>query len=56
MATGMRRGEVAGLRWIDVDLANSRLAIRSTRVLVYSDVQVVEPKTRRSRRSPGFRS
>jgi integrase len=51
VATGMRRGEVAGLRWIDVDLANSRLAIRSTRVLVYSDVQVIEPKTRRSRRS-----
>ncbi len=51
MATGLRRGEVAGLRWTDVDLTNSRLAIRSTRVLVYSDVQVVEPKIRRSRRS-----
>ena len=51
VSTGMRRGEVAGLRWIDVDLAHERLAVRSTRVLVYSDVQVVEPKTRRSRRS-----
>jgi len=51
VATGMRRGEVAGLRWIDVDLDAGRLAVRSTRVLVYTDVQVVEPKTRRSRRA-----
>ena len=51
LATGMRRGEVAGLRWIDVDLDAERLAVRSTRVLVYTDVQVVEPKTRRSRRA-----
>jgi len=51
LATGMRRGEVAGLRWIDVDLDAARLAVRSTRVLVYTDVQVVEPKTRRSRRA-----
>ena len=50
VATGMRRGEVAGLRWIDVDLDAARLAVRSTRVLVYSEVQVTEPKTRRSRR------
>ena len=51
VASGMRRGEVAGLRWIDVDLDAARLAVRSTRVIVYSDVVVVEPKTRRSRRS-----
>ncbi len=51
VATGMRRGEVAGLRWIDVDLDAGRIAVRSTRVLVYTEVQVVEPKTRRSRRS-----
>ena len=51
VATGMRRGEVAGLRWIDLDLGAAGLAVRSTRVLVYTDVQVVEPKTRRSRRA-----
>jgi integrase len=50
VATGMRRGEVAGLRWIDVDLAAARLSVRSTRVLVYGAVQVIEPKTPRSRR------
>ena len=50
VATGMRRGEVAGLRWSDVDLDAARLSVQSTRVLVYSQVQAVEPKTRRSRR------
>lgn len=50
VATGMRRGEVAGLRWADLDLGAGRLSVRSTRVLVYGDVQVVEPKTPRSRR------
>jgi integrase len=50
LATGMRRGEVAGLRWIDVDLDAGRLAVRHTRVLVYDRATVSEPKTRRSRR------
>jgi integrase len=30
--TGMRRGEVLGLRWTDVDLEAGTLAVRSTRV------------------------
>jgi integrase len=50
LATGMRRGEIAGLRWIDVDLEAGRLAVRHTRVLVYDQATVSEPKTRRSRR------
>ena len=50
LVTGMRRGEVAGLRWIDVDLEAGRLSVQHTRVLVYSAVQVSEPKTKRSRR------
>ena len=50
LATGMRRGEVAGLRWIDVDLEAGRVAVRHTRVLVYDRATVSEPKTRRSRR------
>lgn len=36
-STGMRRGEVLGLRWSDVDLERSRLRI--TRTLVTTDVQ-----------------
>ena len=50
LVTGMRRGEVAGLRWIDVDLEAGRLSVQHTRVLVYSAAQVSEPKTKRSRR------
>ncbi|HZJ28141.1 MAG TPA: site-specific integrase, partial [Acidimicrobiia bacterium] len=50
LATGMRRGEVAGLRWIDVDLDAGRVAVRHTRVLVYDQAIISEPKTRRSRR------
>ena len=50
LATGMRRGEVAGLRWIDLDLERGRLSVQHTRVLVYDRAQVSEPKTKRSRR------
>jgi integrase len=50
LATGMRRGEVAGLRWIDADLDTGRVSVRHTRVLVYDRATVSEPKTRRSRR------
>jgi integrase len=50
LVTGMRRGEIAGLRWIDVDLVAGRLSVRHTRVLVYDRAQVSQPKTSRSRR------
>jgi len=50
VATGMRRREVAGLRWTGVGLSACRLSIRSTRVLVYGVAQVIEPKTSKSRR------
>ncbi|HEU5022517.1 MAG TPA: site-specific integrase, partial [Bryobacteraceae bacterium] len=41
--TGMRRGELLGLRWMDVDMANRRLYLRETkngslRVLVLNDL------------------
>jgi integrase len=32
--TGMRRGELAGLRWADVDLEGGRLSVRQPRVVV----------------------
>lgn len=50
-STGMRRGEVAGVRWIDVDLQVARLAVRQTHVAVGYTVQVGEPKSARSRRN-----
>lgn len=36
--TGMRRGEVLGLRWCDVDLGASRVAVRNAVVSVAYEV------------------
>jgi integrase len=49
-STGMRRGEVLGLRWADIDFRAGQLAIRQT--LVTADLATLfgEPKSRRSRR------
>jgi integrase len=49
--TGMRRGEVAGLRWVDVDLDAGRVSPRRPRVVVNHEVLVSEPKTAKGRRS-----
>jgi integrase len=49
--TGMRRGELLGLRRVDVDLAAGRVAVRQPRVVVDHAVYTSEPKTARSRRS-----
>jgi integrase len=48
--TGMRRGELAGLRWVDVDLAAGRVSPRQPRVVVNYAVEVSEPKTAKGRR------
>jgi integrase len=50
-STGMRRGEVLGLQWVDVDLAAARVAVRRALVTVGHQVVVSEPKTARGRRS-----
>jgi integrase len=47
--TGMRRGELAGLRWVDVDLDAGRLSVRQPRVVVANVPQPSEPKTARGR-------
>ncbi|MDP8954159.1 MAG: site-specific integrase, partial [Actinomycetota bacterium] len=49
--TGMRRGEILGLRWVDLDLAHRRLAVTHTILTVGYKVMPGTPKTGRSRRS-----
>jgi integrase len=49
-STGMRRGEVLGLRWRDVDLDRARASVRQTLVLAGRQVVTSEPKTSRGRR------
>jgi integrase len=49
--TGMRRGEVLGSRWQDVDLDHGRVSVSQTLVVVSGyDVQYSEPKTAKGRR------
>jgi integrase len=47
----MRRAELAGLRWIDIDLDAARLSPRRPRVVVNYQVHESEPKTRMGKRS-----
>lgn len=48
---GLRRGEVLGLRWKDVDLEGvGRIAIRQTLITVGYEIVVSEPKTDKGRR------
>ena len=53
LTTGMRRGEVAGLRWDAVDLDKASLAVRINRVSAGQGNRVAEhpPKTKRGQRS-----
>jgi integrase len=49
--TGMRRGEVLGVRWEDIDLEARRLSVRRSLIPLGEEVIVSEPKTARGRRS-----
>ncbi len=48
---GLRRGEVLGLRWSDIDLKDKTLTVRQARVLVDYKVRVEEPKSHNGRRT-----
>lgn len=49
--TGLRRGEVLGLRWQDVDLEASRMHVRQTLVVVSHALVFSSPKTARGVRT-----
>ncbi len=51
LLTGMRQGELLGLRWANIDWAFSRVSINHTLARVHRQVDFREPKSRRSRRT-----
>lgn len=48
---GLRRGEVLGLRWCDVDLTNKTFTIERTRTMLDGKVIEEDPKSERSNRT-----
>jgi len=48
--TGLRRGEVLGLRWRDIDFDAGTLQVAQAVEIIGGKVELVEPKTERSRR------
>lgn len=50
-ATGMRQGEVLGLRWKDVDFEKGNLAVSQALMRDYSGFRISEPKTASSKRT-----
>jgi integrase len=51
LTTGMRQGELLGLRWQDVDLDNGELRVVHALQRVEGILRLVQPKTAKSRRS-----
>jgi integrase len=51
LTTGMRRGELLGLKWSDVDLKNATVSIRRTLTRTYNGKRVALGKTRKSGRT-----
>jgi integrase len=51
LTTGLRRGELLGLRWDDIDLDSRQLHVRRALQRIEGKLRMVEPKTHTSRRS-----
>ncbi len=49
--TGMRRGEVLGLQWKDVDLERGRLSVQQALVNIAYELELADVKTQTSRRT-----
>ena len=50
VSTGLRRGEVLGLRWADMDLGAATLQVNQAVQVVRRKIVIVAPKTERSQR------
>lgn len=50
VSTGMRKGELLGLRWRDIDLDRRVVSVKGTLQRVDGQLRIVPPKTRKSRR------
>jgi integrase len=48
---GLRKGELLGLRWSDIDFERHKLTVRTTTQRIEGKVRLLEPKTKASRRS-----
>lgn len=48
---GLRQGELLGLSWSDINLDGRQLTVRTTLQIVDGEVQLLEPKSARSRRT-----
>ncbi|WP_258359403.1 site-specific integrase [Moorella sulfitireducens (nom. illeg.)] len=51
LGTGLRRGEVLGLRWEDIDLQNGLLTVQRTLEAAKGKLKFVPPKTKTSKRT-----
>jgi integrase len=51
VATGMRRGELLGLQWPDVDFQGATVTVRRTLIMIGPEFILKEPKTKASRRT-----
>jgi integrase len=51
LAIGLRQGEALGLRWEHIDLDGGELRVRVALQRIAGKLQLVEPKTRQSRRT-----
>jgi integrase len=54
LSTGLRRGELAGLTWQDVNLEAGVLTVRSNRVVINHQIHVGTPKSEKSKRRIGL--
>ena len=49
--TGLRRGELCGLRWADIDFDGSRLTVRRTITTIHHQPHIGDVKSARSKRA-----